>query len=1061
MSSTAQVHAAISALYGSDASQQKSANDFLVAFAATGQAWETSLQLVGTSDPSVQYFGANMLYGKVKSDWSTLPEAHRAEFVSAVSQQVQTLASKPESVLAARRMCLVMAGAATRLGPDATTALVQQALDLAGVTGAGGPSVVGVTLALEIQAAVAEEVNDADRTSRSTLVNLLIPRLVEVLGLSEHVLEAASAPAGCPPGMGNLRAAALHAALAWLRLDERGGGGMVLSPGQLAASRGGLMRGAMAALAAGDTAVSDAAAEFVVAVLQPGAPGLNQAEENAALAGIVGSLLMHREAAADLEEGEDLARAVSRVAVAVAERDVCSLTNPGAPPENLALTDLVLGLAEAHERPVMEAAADYFLMLNTVPVADRHPQLREPLFTRLVAACLRRATLPSDFTTWDAAEEDRDTFTRFREQILADVLDNCYGMMRSRYLAQVGGALSGAATWQAAEAAVFATRAVAAPVKQHVLAEARAAHAGAMGGGGGGDAAAAADRAESSAFLAQLFARVGAAGAAAANGGAGGAGAVGGVFVSHPLVMESTARMVGQYAAWLGQTPSGTPCVQGSVAYLLAALRVSEAFRHASQGLRNVCARCAAELQAPELLTRLMESVEACMPSAPPPSNHPGSSGGFSGTSDGDDDRAAVVEGLARVVASLPPARAVEAGKTLAAPIVARAATHAAAVTQSSGAQVPPSDSPPVALLAAELRLLASAVRFLEFSALAVPGVGAGGGGGGEHHPAMAVLSAAWPTLSQLNRPPWNALPAVTDALCEVYTRALLCAKHAAGPLLPHVLEAVRETFAAHHHPACLDVLAVAVEVFASGSTQAAGPLVSTTARGTVSHIADQNVAEALASTLLSMSQSAHACLSAAPIADHADCARATFECAQKFALFAPAIIVASPALPPVMQIATAALSTMERDAVRAAVALLSTLVNPGEKAAAAEVWQQGGKAVVEAYMSAHGEALIRTALTAGADTCPRHLLRPVAQLLHAMQTAYPQPVNAWILSVVGSPQFPTGAEPVGEAERRLFCELVMRNPPLPPQRWSAMVVDFFQICRKEASADALIAHQM
>ena len=57
---------------------------------------------------------------------------------------------------------------------------------------------------------------------------------------------------------------------------------------------------------------------------------------------------------------------------------------------------------------------------------------------------------------------------------------------------------------------------------------------------------------------------------------------------------------------------------------------------------------------------------------------------------------------------------------------------------------------------------------------------------------------------------------------------------------LPHVLEAVRETFAAHHHPACLDVLAVAVEVFASGSTQAAGPLVSTTARGTVSHIADQ-----------------------------------------------------------------------------------------------------------------------------------------------------------------------------------------------------------------------------
>jgi len=33
---------------------------------------------------------------------------------------------------------------------------------------------------------------------------------------------------------------------------------------------------------------------------------------------------------------------------------------------------------------------------------------------------------------------------RFREQILADLLDNAYGMMRSRYLVEIGGALGGA-----------------------------------------------------------------------------------------------------------------------------------------------------------------------------------------------------------------------------------------------------------------------------------------------------------------------------------------------------------------------------------------------------------------------------------------------------------------------------------------------------------------------------------------------------------------------------------------------------------------------------------------
>jgi|AntAceMinimDraft_1070359.scaffolds.fasta_scaffold08784_1 hypothetical protein len=939
-----------------------------------------------------------------------------------------------------------MAAAATRSGADATTALVQQALDLAGQGDAtGGVSVTGLTLALEIQAAVAEEVNDTDRAARSTLVNVLIPRLIEVLGLSESVLDAASSP-GAAHGMSGLRAAALHAALAWLRLDQRGGGGMVLSPGQLAQSRGGLMRGAIAALAADDTAVVDAAAEFVIAALSPGAA--ETTEDASAVGAIVSALLGHRPAAMAGAEAEDLARAVCRVAVAVSERDVVILVRPDAHPDSLGLTDMVLALAEAHERPVMEAAADYFLMLNTMPVADRHHQLGEPLFKRLVAACLRRATLPLDFTIWDDAEEDRDTFMRFREQILADLLDNCYGMMRSRYLVEIGVALAGASTWQAAEAAVFAARAVSVPVKQHVLntrasASDLAASGGAEAGRGGIDLAAA-DRQESNAFLGQLFARVGEAGSAATSG----QGAAGGVFTSHPLVMESTARMVGAYAAWLGQAGAGSACVPGSVAYLLAALRVPEAFRHAAQGFRNVCARCAVHLQAPELLGRLMDSAEACMPAAPPPAMAGAACSGGAGA-EGEDDRAAIVEGLARVIASLPSATAAaEAGKKLAAPLVARAAQHAAAAGGNPGDAA-------VTLLAAELRLVASAIRFLEFPALASP---EGGGDGGGEHPAMAVLSAAWPTLSQFNAAPWRALPQVVEALCEVYTRALLCAKHAAAPLLPHLLEALRDIFAQHHHPACADCLATAVEVFSTGG--AGGGALGVMAPATVSHVADPAVAEALSNMLLSISQSAHACLSAAPIADRAETARGTFELAQRFALFAPALLLASPALHPLMQIAVAALGTMERDAVRAAVALLSIIVAPGEKAAASTTWQQG-RAAVEAFMSSSGEGLVRAALAAGADTCPRHLVRPVAQLLHALQGAYPQPVNTWIVAVVSSPQFPSVAEPAGETERRMFCELALRQPPLPAARWSAMVVDFFLICRKEATADSLIAHQM
>jgi hypothetical protein len=66
--------------------------------------------------------------------------------------------------------------------------------------------------------------------------------------------------------------------------------------------------------------------------------------------------------------------------------------------------------------------------------------------------------------------------------------------------------VGGAATWQAAEAAVFAVRAVAAPVKQHVLStRASDAAAAAAAGAGGGAAAAAAAAAVAGAYTRSLF----------------------------------------------------------------------------------------------------------------------------------------------------------------------------------------------------------------------------------------------------------------------------------------------------------------------------------------------------------------------------------------------------------------------------------------------------------------------------------------------------------------------------------------------------------------------------
>ena len=143
----------------------------------------------------------------------------------------------------------------------------------------------------------------------------------------------------------------------------------------------------------------------------------------------------------------DLARTLCAVATAVCERDADACASHSAHPSFLRLTELVLACVETHGREVMEAAADYLLMLNTVSARERHPALREPLFERvLAAACSRHAALPDD--------EDEETWERFREHVLADVLETCYGALGARYFGSALGA-GGWVSWRTAEAAAL------------------------------------------------------------------------------------------------------------------------------------------------------------------------------------------------------------------------------------------------------------------------------------------------------------------------------------------------------------------------------------------------------------------------------------------------------------------------------------------------------------------------------------------------------------------------------------------------------------------------------
>ena len=148
-----------------------------------------------------------------------------------------------------------------------------------------------------------------------------------------------------------------------------------------------------------------------------------------------------------------------------------------------------------------------------------------------------------------------------RDQFLPELLECAYGLLRLRYLAAAWQLLQGAASWQAAEAALYLLSAVSLAVKTRVLGDT----AGGGGGENGGAASAAVveDRQQTHALLLALFGRV-----CSPEG-------AGGMLGAHPTLAQATCRLVEHYASWFGKAGEEPP-LQGAFQLLLRALAIPQ-----------------------------------------------------------------------------------------------------------------------------------------------------------------------------------------------------------------------------------------------------------------------------------------------------------------------------------------------------------------------------------------------------------------------------------------------------------------------------------------------------
>jgi hypothetical protein len=444
---------------------------------------------------------------------------------------------------------------------------------------------------------------------------------------------------------------------------------------------------------------------------------------------------------------------------------------------------------------VCHAAIEYFLMVNTVPVASRHPQMGAPLYGALAQPLLAHCCYPEGFEGWaECVEEDEEAFgrcahrrrwavgplpaqppgmwgpclltlpaepadalsswllclpppvaplspqthDRFREQSVAELLEVVYNMVGPPFLSGLRDSLHAASSWREAEAALFALRAVGGPARRAAL-SAAAPNGGAV-------------RELLGALLGELCAPSGR--------------LVGGMLAASPIAHASAAELVGAYAPWF-EAAEGAP-LEGALVLLLAGLSAPPpAPPPAAAALRALCSRCSSRLGgapgAAAALAGLAERAAAVVAPAPPDGAPAGPAAlAF-------DERLAVAEALSRVAASLPPPDAPPAAARLAAPHIARAQSilaHGGAAAAAGGAAA---QQLLLDTLSEEIKLVAALVRRLELP----PGQFAGTPGappGAPQHPALAVLEACWPLLGAVAESPLCRQEAgVVDAVCDVF----------------------------------------------------------------------------------------------------------------------------------------------------------------------------------------------------------------------------------------------------------------------------------------------------
>lgn len=998
---------AITALYDPVSTEQKrnEANQWLMAFAASPQAWEAARALLQEPAEQVQYFGANLLFMKVRAEWHSLPDDAKASIYGVVRQLLGQLAASPAQgawtrlSTAGKRLCLTLAAAAVR--SSAVEAFTTEALTMA-----ADPSGANTPIALELLTALPQEIlersqataalpgapgsevasgprsaggaagePDLHRQESRPELRALLPQVITLLVTTL----AKVGPAEASPAAAEATIACLRCLQQWLSL------GMGCSLLMLVDSAPALLSTAVAALGSTNSSLSDGAADAFCELMATANTALSPAVEKAlqcthGLADQLGQAAVALRVPDALSAGEELDGRqfnLVRVTCAFAERAVDVIAQD-ASGRLLPLVQLVFTCLSGELR-VAELSIDFWAGLQDTPLAMRHEQLRAPLFREVAARMMARCRLPASFTTWaDEDDLDEDEFERFREQSAQPVFASCLQLLHADFVTTLAAQLDGdSPAWQSFELVCYVTRCVHAELKATLSSGAEPSALS--------PALLAAHKDAVHALLLKLL-------APAANNGA--------AFDGQPAALLTAAvRLYGSFGKWLAQKQPAL--LEGCVHCVLKALLVEESGEHAAVAFRALC------VHAQKHLGRV-ETVQALLGVCEPAMRNEALSASL---------RIALVEGLARLVASLTREEHAQQclGALLAPPCHLLQATLTA---------LPQPTEPPTPLnkeivegVSTHLTLIASSIRFCDrFKP--------------ERHPVLPVLQSCWPLLTAVAMR-FRGEPAAVQAMCDLYSRAMATLGPLIRPLLPQLLHHLASAFQTTPVTGCLTTLRDAVERFGQSSDAELGELFSTVMTVIITHtctfLKGATDPEAQPELLTSFWEMCHRCL-----------------------VFVPGLLLALPCAPQLFEAAIACVRHQEFQHTRAVLTFLCLFMCPTESAN--EYRETSARC-----LQSQGDQLLRECLSGLASASPDNLIDHQVELMRVLIEACPSAVATWLRQIVDQPSGVSFGviDPHGPA-MATFAQLVLQQPALPQGEFQCVVSDFSRICRGRLGPESL-----